>query len=114
MHGDLPGFAIELGETSYTAFSSLGYPTKGRQLFAMRLFWSHPQLAVVARLAQRSDYISEIEAFFAGGYVPPGPDPSNPDTIDAIGIEKVDPPSYHKLDTRSVITVRGSYDFTIN
>jgi hypothetical protein len=111
---DLPGYAIELGETQFTAFDVSGFPIKGRQLFAIRLYWSHPERAVASRLAQRSDYIGQIEAFFAGGYAPPGTDPANPDTIDAIGIQYIDPPSYHKLDTRSVITVRAFYDFTIN
>jgi hypothetical protein len=111
---DLPGFAVELGETTYTAFNVSGWPTNGRQVFAMRIYWAHPELAVAARLAQRSDYIQQIEAFFAGGYTPPAPSTSDPDTIDAIGIQNVDPPSYHKLDTRSVITVRAFYDFTIN
>jgi hypothetical protein len=112
--GDLPGFAIELGETTYTAFNVSGWPINGRQQFAIRIYWSHPQMDIAARLAQRSDYISTIEAFFSGGYTPPGADPGNPDTIDTIGIQYIDPPSYHKLDTRSVITVRAFYDFTIN
>src|SRR6266545_5009611 len=69
MPGDLPGYAVELGETTFTAFNTSGYPINGRQQFALRVFWSHPQLAVAARLAQRSDYIAQIEAFFAGGYI---------------------------------------------
>ena len=112
--GDLPGYSIELGETQFTAFDISGFPIRGRQQFALRFFWAHPQNAVASRLAARSDYVGQIEAFFSGGYAPPGPDPANPDTIDAIGIQYIDPPSYHKLDTRSVITVRAFYDFTIN
>jgi hypothetical protein len=112
--GVLPGFAVELGETTFTSFNVNGWPINGRQQFALRIYWSHSELDIAGSLSQRSDYIQNIEAFFAGGYTPPATDPSNPDTIDAIGIQYIDPPSYHKLATRSVITVRAFYDFTIN
>jgi hypothetical protein len=110
---DLPGFEIVLGETTITSFDSLGYPITGIQQFGLHLFWPHAQLSLDLRELSRSNYIQQIEAFFAGTYTPPAPSPSDPDRIDAIQLQKIDPPLLHKTDTRSVIAVRGAYNFTI-
>ncbi len=110
---DLPGFEILLGETTFTSYDSLGYPITGKQAFALSVLWSHPQLALANRLASRSDYIGQIESFFAGLYTPPTPDPSDSDRIDAIALVKIDPPLLRKTGTRSVVAVRGEYTFTI-
>jgi hypothetical protein len=64
--GDLPGFAIELGETTYTAFNVSGWPINGRQQFAIRIYWSHPQwilprdLHSVAITSRRSKHSSPV------------------------------------------------------
>ena len=110
---DLPGFELLLGETTFTSFDSGGHPIAGTQAFALDVLWSHPQLKLSARETTRSDYIGQIESFFAGAYTPPTPSISDPDRIDAIGIVKIDPPMLQKTATRSVITVHGEYTFTI-
>ncbi|MDP4198308.1 MAG: hypothetical protein Q8922_04680 [Bacteroidota bacterium] len=110
---DLPGFELVLGETTFTAYDSFGYAIAGSQALGLNILWSHPQLELDARLATRSDYIGLTESFFGGLYTPPTPSPSDPDRIDSITIVKIDPPTLRKNDTRSVLSVRGQYSFTI-
>ncbi len=110
---DFPGFVILPGEAMYTAYDSGGHPTAGLQHFTLRVLVNHPQLALSAARTTRSDYVGLIEAFFSGGYTPPAITTGDPVRIDSIILEKIDPATLNKNDTRSVIAAHGAYHFTL-
>ena len=110
--GDYPGFEIVPGEATYTGFDSLGFPTGGLQAFVLRVHFAHPQLAVATMRSTHSVYVSLIEAFFSGGYVPPAASTGDVARIDGAQIVKIDPPVINKTATRTTITVHATYSFT--
>ena len=110
---DFPGFVIVPGEAKYTAYDSSGHPTAGLQHFTLRVLVNHPQLALSAARSTRSDYVGLIEAFFSGGYTPPSITTGDPVRIDSIMLERIDPATLNKNETRSVIAAHGSYYFTL-
>ena len=110
---DYPGFEIVPGETTYTAFDSLGFPTNGVQAFVLRVVFAHSQLAVSTMRTTHSSYVSIIEEFFSGGYIPPTIKIGDLARIDGAQIVKIDPTIVNKTATRTAITVHATYSFTI-
>ena len=110
---DFPGFLAIPGETSYTSFDSAGHPITGVQAFALRVYFQHAQLMLSNMRTSRSDYIGTIEAFFAGIYTPPSVSTGDPARIDSVILEKIEPGSLNKSETRSVITVQALCHFTL-
>jgi hypothetical protein len=109
---DFPGFEIIPGEATYTGFDSLGYPTGGVQAFVLRVVFAHSQLAVATLRSTHSVYVSLIEEFFAGGYLPPPVTIGDVARIDGAQIVKIDPPTINKTATRTTVTVHANYSFT--
>jgi hypothetical protein len=109
---DYPGFEIIPGEATYTGFDSLGFPTGGLQSFVLRVVFSHSQLAVSTMRSTHSIYVSLIEEFFSGGYIPPPVSIGDVARIDAAQIVKIDPPIVNKSATRTTVTVHATYSFT--
>ena len=109
---DFPGFEIFPGEATYTSFDSLGYPTGGVQAFVLRVVFAHSQLAAATMRSTHSVYVSLIEEFFSGGYMPPAVSSGDVARIDGAQIVKIDPPIINKTSTRTTITVHANYSFT--
>ncbi len=110
---DYPGFEIIDGEAKYTLYDGFGFPTNGVQAFAVRVHFTHPQLGVEVMRAIRSAYVSLIEAFFSGGFIPPTVSIGDVARIDSAQILKIDPPILSKTATRSSIVIYAEYYFTL-
>ena len=113
MPGDMPGFVVIPGETRYNSYDSGVTSVTGVQSFTIRVFFSHPQLALGTWRVTRSDHIALIEAFFNGGFAIPLVSPGDTARIDAVRLTRVEPATLARLETRSVIAAHGEYDFTL-
>jgi hypothetical protein len=110
---DFPGFEILPDEAKYTVYDSFGHPTNGVQAFTIRVHFAHPQLSVPLMRSLRSTNVSQIEAFFSGGYAVPTVSPGDVARIDSVRIVKTEPPILSKTATRSSITIQAEYFFTL-
>ncbi|MHB8392486.1 MAG: hypothetical protein ACYDBH_23375, partial [Acidobacteriaceae bacterium] len=73
----------------------------------------HDLLAVTPVRILRAQFVSLIETFFSGGYVPPPAAPGDLARIDSVQLLRIEPDILDKTKTQSSITVQAMYNFTI-
>ncbi len=110
---DLPGFEIIPGEAKYDAPDLFAFPRTGTQAFTIKVLFSHYQLAVTPLRTLRAGFVSLLETFFSGGYLPPVTAPGDMARIDSVQLLTIAPAILGKTKTRSSITVQAAYHFTI-
>ena len=110
---DLPGFEIITGAARYSGMDSAGHPTQGVQEFTLRVHYAHSQLALDVMRMLHAQYTSLIEGFFSGGYIPPSVSTGDLARIDGTELLTIEAPILSKTATRSAVTAKAQYFFTL-
>ena len=106
---ELPSFSISLDKAVTGLYDLYGVPTAGQQDFYVRLFYSTPQLSYYTAINDRSDYVQAIEDLLNGGFSLPAVSPGDHSRIDSVTLTTIEAPTTSKLDTRHMITFKGTY-----